>query len=540
RYVLFFKQQFHEWVKQNPVGRGLAWNGPQIQENGIRNIAWIWSSLLFRASPTLTAGDRRLLHRLIYIQGGFINRYMNPHKELSHNHLISEAGGLFLTGLFFSNRRRGRIWLKRAQRVFTEALHFQVHPDGVQGEFSAHYHAFVMETALQVLLFGKEAGIEFPEEFSDRIRGMLRFVVDITHPDGTLPQFGDTDNATAFALTPRRVEDRSRYRSLAATLFRDPTFLRPGDQLHAETILLLGSSARQLFDELSSPTETETCSESYYPSVNLLTREHQDTGLHDKLVYRGGGAVFPHRMGTGHNHADQGGFEYWVNGEVIYSDSGTWSYSFADSWRYFFRSAQAHNTVTVDDQDPLPVRLDRFGIPRMAPVRTSFRQQTSISSVISTTCDITVDPGWRHTRNVTHFSTGVLIIDDLVGCPGEHRLGQHFNLNGKVKLYGKSPAGVVIETGQQQLRQIWLEPVTLRQVCGGGDPPAGWHSPRYGYKVPREHLIAELLFRDQVKLTTVIAPTGIELLDADIIVIKKRNYSPRRENPGWQLEQDQL
>jgi hypothetical protein len=535
RYAEFFKLHFFDWVERNPIGRGLAWIGPQIQENGIRNISWIWGSLLFADSPLFSSHDWNRLHQLIFIQGGFINRYLNSNKEISHNHLISEAGGLFLTGLFFRKHCQGKRWLRKARKAFTEALQFQVHPDGVQGEFSAHYHAFVLETALQVLLFGREAGIVFPEAFVGRIEGMLRHVVDITNPDGTLPQFGDTDNATSFAFSVGRVENRSRYRSLAATLFADESFLRSGDRLQVETLLLLGTGAAAVFTGLSVPADEKCHRDSYYPSSNILTREHHTQSWQDKLIYRGGGALFPYRMGTGHNHADQGGFEYWRNGETIYSDGGTWAYSFDDSWRFFFRSAQAHNTVTVDDRDSLPIRANRFGIPRMTPTETVQLVQEVEFARISTRCEVSEHPGWIQTRIVSHFHTGVMIIEDLVDCPGQHRLGQHFNLNGRVTVSGGFPRRVTIDTGHQQLYQMWLTPVSIRHTCGEELPPSGWHSPRYGFKVPREHLLAELAFNDHGSLTTIIAPTEIEISNADIVINQIR-YRALSGHSGWQIQ----
>src|SRR6185295_4890859 len=57
----------------------------------------------------------------------------------------------------------------------------------------------------------------------------------------------------------------------------------------------------------------------------------------------------PHGTGNcGHAHADALSFELAVNGKTVLVDPGTYTYTGSKEMRDWFRSSQAHNTVTLD------------------------------------------------------------------------------------------------------------------------------------------------------------------------------------------------
>ncbi len=52
-----------------------------------------------------------------------------------------------------------------------------------------------------------------------------------------------------------------------------------------------------------------------------------------------------------HRHADDFTFEWSEKGQIIFQDSGRYSYDYEDAYRKFVSSTRAHNTVTVNDSN---------------------------------------------------------------------------------------------------------------------------------------------------------------------------------------------
>ena len=59
------------------------------------------------------------------------------------------------------------------------------------------------------------------------------------------------------------------------------------------------------------------------------------------------------------SHSDALHLDFWLNGENILRDSGTFSYNTEARWLNYFSGTAAHNTIQFDDQDQMP-RLSRF------------------------------------------------------------------------------------------------------------------------------------------------------------------------------------
>jgi len=503
-YAAWVSRHWKDWLNQSRIGFGIGWIAPQIQENAIRNISWILSYLFLQNSSAITASDRRVFRRAIFQQGCFINHYFNSKKAISHNHLVSEAGGLALTGMFFSNHSFGKRWLRRGLRTLEQATIFQVHSDGVQGEFSTNYHAFVLETAILVYCFGTRLGFQLDEEFRKALHGMLKHITAMTYPDGSLPQFGDTDNATAWALTPGRLQDRRRYASTGAVLFHDSELKNAADIFHLETWLLMGETSLQNWMDL--PKSKKSVSEqNFFPSVNVLTSKQMGNELQEHLIIRGGGASFPPGIGTSHNHADYLSFTWWVEGEEVLIDPGTYSYSLDDKWRFYFRSAAAHNTITVDDESMLDVNRKRFGIPQIFPVQTKSRECCPDYSFLHLHYEKPAGlTRWQHERRFLHIYPGLLLIRDQVLCLGRHRLAVNFQLSGN---YERDQIGHLLSLRRNKQGPILYfasSPDDITIDYGDDVQPAGWHSPRYGIREALTSVHARVMFTDITTFDTII------------------------------------
>ena len=239
--------------------------------------------------------------------------------------------------------------------------------------------------------------------------------------------------------------------------------------------------------------------------MNTVCSRFQDAHQQEQLIMRGGGASFPTGIGTSHNHADYLGFTWWVDGQEILIDPGTYSYSLNDKWRYYFRSTLAHNCLTVDNENMLEVTRQRFGVPEIFPVRTV--EQVSQNDYSYLHLEYQKQTGtteWQHNRRFLHVNPGMLLIRDEVACPGRHTLGVHFQLAGSYKIGRSGGFDTVKSTSPGPVLYFATSPDDIILGYGNEQELSGWFSPRYGQRKRLTSAKAKLIFSDTVRFDTLI------------------------------------
>ena len=160
-----------------------------------------------------------------------------------------------------------------------------------------------------------------------------------------------------------------------------------------------------------------------------------------------------------HSHADLMSPVVWLRGEPLFVDSGTFTYNGDPAKRRYFRSAQAHNVVTMDDQD-------------MAEQAGTFSWRNPPRGTCEAWSDIeftgSVGPWQRRIR----YEAGTFAITDRVAGSGHHRLRWRFHLHPNLKVT-RCAADHFEIAGRFALRADG----TLRVA-------EGWFSPAYNRRVP--------------------------------------------------------
>lgn len=169
-----------------------------------------------------------------------------------------------------------------------------------------------------------------------------------------------------------------------------------------------------------------------------------------------------------HAHADLLSPILWLGGEPVLVDSGTYTYNGDSSARRYFRSAHAHNVMTVDGAD--------FGLQN----GTFSWERVPRAECIRWTGDELV--GWHDAyrnlgvtfqRTLRWAATG-LEIHDLVGGAGRHRLVWRFHLHPQLKIAVCGISGFELSRG----RRIGVktnQPSKCREATG-------WYSRGYGQR----------------------------------------------------------
>lgn len=474
KYAEAARAVIEDWAGANPLAQGVNW--ACTMDVALRGITLVW---LFRAFNQSAAwwdeGFRHQFLKLLYLHGDFTARHLEW-SDVNGNHLLADAAGLVVMGLFLGDEGAPGSWQAEGWRILEDELPKQVFGDGVDFEGSCAYHRLVQELFLLPALYRLARGLDVPEAYSGRLRKMAAFTAAYSRPDGTSPLWGDADDGRALPFGPRDNDHRYLI-ALAGIVFDDATLLARASGPAEEVFWMLGPEAVQKMPEQPG----QAPSQAFIHGGAFVMRSETDH------VFIDAGPVGMAGRG-GHGHNDCLSFEAALMGRTLITDCGTFVYSADPQWRNDFRSTHFHNTPMVDAQE-----INRFVRPEYLwtlkdDARPEVRhwQSTEAADVF-----VGAHGGYRRlAKPVTPVRAmmldkavhRLLIADNFEGA-GEHavRIPYHLAL------------GVVIE---EQGSGIW----TLRSgeedfllVCDGGDDwkaslGEGWVSPSYGIKHPAQVL----------------------------------------------------
>lgn len=320
KYAFEAKNLINDWITKNPLGKGVNWKCPM--EAAIRSCNFAMAQRFFRDSKHWTdeKWNEKFLISIIE-HGKFVYTNLEYRWNANTNHLLADLTGLLLLGILFPRIKDARKWKARAVGELEKEIQKQVYEDGVDFEASIPYHGLVCEMLGLCVLFGKENGVEFSQNFMEKLNGMFEFVYYYTKPNGLSPQIGDGDDGRFF-------------------IFEDFFNREPRDQRH------LLKLARKLFplNNLFIQSGNKPTSRGFNVSRVYIMRKDDFYCIVDcgNTGQNGNG---------GHSHNDLLSFELSVGGEDFIVDPGTYTYTGKIEERKRFRGTAMHNTVMVDSQE---------------------------------------------------------------------------------------------------------------------------------------------------------------------------------------------
>ena len=273
------------WVKglENCVGRGVD-SKPQIGTNRHKSEDGVCED-----KCGFVVKDK-FIEESIREQVEWLEGHVEWH--IMANHLLAN-----LKALIIGNRYLDRDYTKW-MRLYREQIAEQILPDGGHFERSVMYHAIILEDVLDVMRFcGDEA-----EWLKPVAAKMLRYLVDMTGPDGKIAMFNDA-----------------------------------ADGIAKPTEWLCGY-ARSLGIEVPSPE----------PFADFPDTGYTRMTAGDFVLFVDAGAIGPDYQ-PGHAHADTLTYELYWKGRKVVTDTGTSEYR--GKRRAYERSTAAHNVVEVDGRN---------------------------------------------------------------------------------------------------------------------------------------------------------------------------------------------
>jgi len=423
RYRDIARALVSHWIDQNPVGVGVNWT--TAMEVALRAISICFLlDLVWPLRPDeqlwLEKVTCSLWQHLLYIEANL---------EFSHivrgNHYISNLIGLFCLSTFLDGpqieSRR-----KSYQRCIEGEILQQTYEDGGDYEASTGYHVLVTQMFTCSLLMMKATGTPPAPEFITRLRKMYSFAAAIADASDRIPHIGDCDDGRVELLLDD-LEQMLAVPLLQRTSLAISSFLGTGSMLFGDfdrgrledaAWYGLRSKKRTEMSTASSVALSRSCpSIALFPQSGVAVLRHEGWEALYFAIPNGA-----HGKGS-HTHNDKLSFVLRLNGEELFSDSGTGVYSREWARRNRFRSTAAHNTVLIDGMEQnriLPEAKYLFSLGNEAQVTPIQCQQIPEGFILSASHFGYHELNVTHCRRLKLTSDGLVVEDILVGT-GEHQ-----------------------------------------------------------------------------------------------------------------------
>lgn len=463
------------WIDANPPFLGINWSSGI--ELAIRSVS-ILLALTFVGADRLDRPLREKIRACCAAHGYWLARYPSLHSS-ANNHLIAEAGGLFLIGTLMPDLPGASSWAETGRARLVAEVERQIHADGVGAEQSPTYTCFTLEWYLLCCLVADWAGSPFPSQVRQRLERATEHLRWLTDDLGHQPRIGDDDEGRLIVTATSR-EDHyctSVLSCLSAWLGR-PEMAPPVATGELRNVVFGPQSAA------CAPLEgTRDFSQGgYFVGVRTIN----DRRVH--LVMDHG--PLGHLSIAAHGHADALAIWLSVDGVPTLVDAGTFHYVAGGDWRDHFRSTAAHNTVTVNGLSTSQI-VGPFNWRRKAQTRAvEVDEQGGI--IVAETDGFNAETGLMHERRLEIGDDAITILDTLSGvakCAIDAEAGFLVDPSHEVELERGDTLAVITRNGSVVLQIEASAGCRLHVERGQSDPPRGWHSSRFGERSPSSRIV---------------------------------------------------
>jgi Heparinase II/III-like protein/Heparinase II/III N-terminus len=351
KFAEAFWNLLDSWAESNPPNTGPNWMDGQ--EAALRLMAWTFGYSQFSNSPSAT--PQRIAQFTVMVAAHAERIYKNIDYAISthSNHTISEAFGLWLTGLLFPELRDAEKYHQLGRQLLEQEAAAQIFPDGSYSMYSLNYHRFVLHIYLYAMRLGELNQSQFSNLLFERVSASINFLSQLIDPEtGGMPVYGSNDGALVLPLNNCDFTDFRPLLQLGTYLTKKEFLFGPGPW-DEDIFWLCGATSLSLLGRLRSAPQGGAgvrVKHTSFPHGGLYLLHNTNS----KAVIRC--TDFHARP----SHADQLHVDLWLRGRNIACDAGTYLYSGEGRrWRNGLAHTPVHNTVTVDHQDQMKM-LTRF------------------------------------------------------------------------------------------------------------------------------------------------------------------------------------
>lgn len=395
------------------------------------------------------------LYRLLFKNALFLENHVEY--DIGGNHLIENAVALTIAGVFFEDH--DTTWVERGTSILENAAVEQFLEDGGHFERSPMYHVMVLTRYLTVVHLLERAEIKPPARIRHTAESGVGFLRAIRPPDDRIPLLNDSVYGEEVEL---------------------PSCLRYASRIGIEA------------DDPNQPHILDAS--GYYWLGRGKTRMLID-----------GGPVGPSHL-PAHSHNDQLAFLLWIDGRPVITDTGTYEYAPTER-RQYSRSVRAHNTVQVNDTEPIDIggqylmgRRSKPSVRLIKGERETTFQGTFHKRSISGTA-------YTHDRRIVARDDAWFVRDKVdSNDPFTSRL--HFHPDVSIRKTDNGSCAINVDSTSERLS------VTPRRT-GAMTLTTSEYYPAFGVSVERETLTFEADDTGQCEFILSVSPQDRSEMDTE-------------------------
>ena len=336
---------------------------------------------------------RGAIANIVVGHADFVFQRLSLHSSAG-NHVLAEATGLFLAGLYFPEHQSSEKWYKKGLSLFTTHIDRQIDESGWGREGATWYLRQILDYAHLIISCLKHHDISVPGPLLEAYKRGTVCQDLLTKRIGSYPVIGDSDSGWAVS----------------------EFFLR------------------------SSSEEIISISKTNYSKFTRAVVAGKGTGLSALINYGdlGMGPTF------GHGHAHALSVAMYYGGESVLADPGTYSYTGHPEMRRYFRSTSAHNTVSVNGKDQAQQDLlFMWSKPYISSVLLT-RQIGTVVAVIATHNGYETD-GVEHYRMFLFDPKSGLYVEDWLKSNSPFSCNLVWNVKGSIEGNEIAAAGTIFD-----------------------------------------------------------------------------------------------
>jgi len=464
------------WIRFNRPFRGVNWaSGIELALRVTSLIVVI--SLL--GEGAFTQAQRHRINACLVAHGYWLMRYPSRFSS-ANNHLIAEAGGLYLLGSLLPELHEARQQADYGRQVLCREASLQILEDGVGAEQSPTYLAFSLEWLLLYRKIAKQLDDPFPPALDQRLADAGRFLRWITDSAGNQPRIGDDDEGRVL-YGGEETGYVSSILGCVASALDDPNLVPPGVGAHFRNGVL-GSPPRSSKPERGSPIGVGTFARGGYSVLRWKADDTEGLWVFDR-------GPLGYLTIAAHGHADA--LSVWLHlaGRPVLVDAGTYLYHAGGTWRDHFRGTLAHNTLAIDAADSSEI-TGAFNWGRKADVLVCSRNDDPHAWHVEFEHNGYEEThGVRHRRRLERTGENTFAIrDSLRGSDGAYPVSVGFLLHPDLKVLEKPKAWEVEIHSRLRLEVAHEGPLLGAIRKGEEDTHRGWYSSTFGSKQPARRL----------------------------------------------------
>jgi hypothetical protein len=349
-------------------------------ECGIR--AEVWLRIMALLPGMIPFQDK--LTDCLKRQGTSLMETHTSFHKLSNWGIIGDHGLLALS-LFFDDRE----WEETAISRLEEELTLQTQDDGSFWEQSPLYHAHVLHAALDSMLVLRRTGRD-DKSILHQTKALASALALSCYGQSHLFPQGDSD-----------LLDCSDLLTEASLLFDDPSLFRG---MQAENML---DHPEKAWDDMQ-PGKQDRQTTAFPDSGNWYLRK----GLFEVHFHAG-------FLGSGHGHLDEGHVDIALDGNLLYGDSGRYTYTDIPI-RQELKEPKAHNTLFFAKD------AEAKGSWSYTSLAQAFGGRSKETKDIDAVEAYILHPNGEHSRRrVLLFPDILVVIDDLQSAKEEATIAWH-------------------------------------------------------------------------------------------------------------------